>query len=123
MVRSTPVISLDQHSLTLDRVLHRDEKIFGKDPESYRPERWLPAKGKSPDEENERIKRMDRYMFQFGGGSHVCIGKNLALLEMNKVLPQILRQFRFKMVSPGKPMKKHSSFFVVQDGLDVYVKN
>jgi cytochrome P450 len=43
-------------------VLHRNEEIFGADPKVYRPERWLEGDAKN----------MERYMFQFGGGSHVC---------------------------------------------------
>lgn len=43
-------------------VLHRNEEIFGADPKMYRPERWLEGDAKN----------MERYMFQFGGGSHLC---------------------------------------------------
>ena len=59
---------------------------------------------------------------QFGGGSHLCIGRNLALLEMNKVLPQLLRRYRFRLVHPEATIKHHSTFFVVQSGLEVYVE-
>jgi len=51
----------------------------------------------------------------------VCIGRNLALLEINKVLPRLLRDYRFSLVHPGRELKAHASFFVVQEGLDVYV--
>lgn len=37
-------------------VLHRDREIFGHDADDFRPERWL--------EDEERAKRMERYMFQ-----------------------------------------------------------
>ncbi|KAK3943388.1 Pisatin demethylase [Diplogelasinospora grovesii] len=94
-------------------VLHRDKDIFGQDADNFRPERWL--------EDEERAKRMERYMFQFGGGSHVCIGRNLALLEINKVIPRLLRDYRFELAHPDKPLKAHASFFVVQDGLEVYI--
>ncbi|KAL9107920.1 MAG: hypothetical protein Q9227_007242 [Pyrenula ochraceoflavens] len=112
-------------------VLHRDTSTFGSDAESFRPERWLPSPSSPPPntdnqtsekEEEARIREMDRHMFQFGGGSHLCIGKNLALLEMNKVLPTLLRDYRFQLVSPDQEMKWHSTFFVVQRGLVVYVK-
>jgi cytochrome P450 len=43
-------------------VLHRDEGVFGAQPKSYRPERWLEGAARG----------MERYMFQFGGGSHLC---------------------------------------------------
>ncbi|RYP06472.1 hypothetical protein DL765_009481 [Monosporascus sp. GIB2] len=94
-------------------VLHRDKQIFGQDADFYRPERWL--------ENTENAKVMERYMFQFGGGSHVCIGRNLALLEINKVVPRLLRDFRFELVHPNRELKAKSTFFVVQEGLEVFI--
>ena len=41
---------------------------------------------------------------------------------MNKLLPLLLRTYDFKLVHPGKPLEHHSTFFVVQKGLDVYLK-
>ncbi|KAK5110921.1 hypothetical protein LTR62_005459 [Meristemomyces frigidus] len=58
-------------------------------------------------------------MFTFGGGSHLCIGKNLALLEMNKTLPMLFRDYEFELLKPHEDLKYHSTFFVVQHGLDV----
>ncbi|GAB1732168.1 hypothetical protein NU195Hw_g4308t1 [Hortaea werneckii] len=95
-------------------VLHRNEEVFGPDAKVYRPERWL--------EDAEKAKAMERCMFQFGGGSHLCIGKNLALLEMNKLLPLLFRDFEMELVNPGKELKYHSTFFVVQSGLEVRLK-
>ncbi|KAK0643791.1 cytochrome P450 [Cercophora newfieldiana] len=95
-------------------VLHRDRETFGADADLFRPERWL--------EDEENAKRMERYMFQFGGGSHLCIGRNLALLEINKVVPRLLREYRFELAHPGQPLRANASFFVVQEGLEVYVK-
>ncbi|KAI1086184.1 cytochrome P450 [Rostrohypoxylon terebratum] len=94
-------------------VLHRDKATFGEDAEVYRPERWL--------EDPEKAKVMERYMFQFGGGAHVCIGRNLALLEINKVIPRLLRDFEFQLAYPGRELKAKATFFVVQEGLEVYI--
>jgi len=58
---------------------------------------------------------------QFGGGSHLCIGKNLALLEMNKTLPLLLREYTFELLKPQEDLKYHSTFFVVQSGLEVRI--
>ncbi|KAL0472552.1 cytochrome P450 [Neurospora intermedia] len=95
-------------------VLHRDKLTFGKDANEWRPERWL--------ENEEEARRMERYMFQFGGGSHLCIGRNLALLEINKVVPRLLRDYRFELAHPGRGLKATASFFVVQSGLEVFVR-
>ncbi|KAI2629194.1 cytochrome P450 [Hypomontagnella submonticulosa] len=94
-------------------VLHRDKATFGQDADFFRPERWL--------EDPEEAKVMERYMFQFGGGAHVCIGRNLALLEINKVIPRLLRDFEFELAYPGRPLKAKATFFVVQEGLEVYI--
>lgn len=114
-------------------VVHRDQGVFGQDAEEYRPGRWL--------EEAEKVKVMERHMYQvslpnprkvnmkilklvqqFGGGSRLCIGRNLALLEINKILPLLLRTYSFKLVNPGEPLKHNTTFFVTQKGLNVYIK-
>ncbi|KAK5126560.1 hypothetical protein LTR85_009494 [Meristemomyces frigidus] len=92
-------------------VLHRNEQVFGRDPKVYRPDRWLEGDA----------KMMDRFMYQFGGGSHLGIGKNLALLEMNKLLPMLLRDYEFELLRPAEDLKYHSTFFVVQSGLEVRI--
>ncbi|KAL2428954.1 Cytochrome P450 monooxygenase cicH [Exophiala dermatitidis] len=94
-------------------VLHRDTSVFGEDVEEYRPERWF----------EKDSKLMTSHLYQFGGGSHLCIGRNLALFEMNKTLLMILRQFDLTLVHPGKPLSYHSTFFVVQEGLEVNVRS
>ncbi|OAL28580.1 hypothetical protein AYO22_02774 [Fonsecaea multimorphosa] len=93
-------------------VVHRDPTVYGDHPDEFRPERWLTG----------NVKEMKRHMYQFGGGGHLCIGRNLALFEMNKILPQLLANFDLELVYPGKPLQSHSYFFVVQSGLEVMVK-
>ncbi|KAH8591170.1 cytochrome P450 [Bisporella sp. PMI_857] len=95
-------------------VLHRDRTIFGQDADLYRPERWL--------ERSEKDTNLDRYMFQFGGGAHVCIGRNLALLEINKVIPRLLRDYHLQLVHPARELRAKATFFVVQEGLEVYME-
>jgi len=94
-------------------VLHLDRGVFGDDAHLFRPERWL--------EDEERAKRMERYMFQFGGGAHLCIGRNMALLEINKVIPRLIRDYDLKLVHPDRPIQANATFFVVQSGLEVYI--
>lgn len=93
-------------------VLHRDRAVFGDDADEFRPERWF----------ERDAKLMSSHMYQFGGGNHLCIGRNLALFEMNKVLIQIMREYDITLAHPGRPLEYHSTFFVVQEGLEVYLK-
>lgn len=67
-------------------VIHRDESIFGSDASEFRPERWIDATA-------EQQARMKNALFSFGAGSRTCIGKNISLLEMYKLVPAIIRTF------------------------------
>ena len=66
-------------------VVQRDKYTFGEDCDSYRPDRWLT----DPD----TTRKMERAMLQFGAGSHVCLGQNIALLEIYKLVPSLLRTY------------------------------
>ena len=80
-------------------VIHRRKEIFGEDVEAFRPERWLVGQGKYVDDDKERemeekrIKEMVGVMLHFGMGSRTCIGKNISLLEIYKLVPTFLRRF------------------------------
>jgi cytochrome P450 len=86
-------------------VVHRNKEVFGEDVEDFRPERWLVGQGKEVvdekkrDSEEKRIKEMAGTMLQFGQGARTCIGKNISLLEIYKLIPTFLR--RFEVRSPS----------------------
>jgi cytochrome P450 len=71
-------------------VLHKREDLFGSEVDVFRPERWTEA---AP----ERRKEMEGHMFQFGMGSRTCIGKNISLLEVYKLVPSFLRRFEVSL--------------------------
>ena len=66
-------------------VVQRDQKTFGEDCDGYRPERWL--------EDDESTRRMERAMFNFGEGNHVCLGQNIALMNIYKLVPSLIRTY------------------------------
>ena len=70
-------------------VIHRRPEIFGEDVEIYRPERWLEAN-------KESKKSMEGCMIHFGMGPRTCIGKNISLLEIYKLVPSFLRRFEVR---------------------------
>ena len=78
-------------------VIHHREEIFGCDVEEFRPERWLETS-------KEVRKEMEACMFHFGMGPRTCIGKNISLLEIYKVVPSFLRRFEVGRSSIQRPV-------------------
>ncbi|KAK3291378.1 cytochrome P450-like protein [Chaetomium fimeti] len=92
-------------------VLHRDEGVFGEDVEVYRPERWE-VKGEG---DEARVKVMNGTMLQFGMGSRTCIGKNISLLEIYKLVPSMLRRFDIRFDDPDSEWETVNAWFVKQN--------
>ncbi|KAL9568905.1 hypothetical protein ACKAV7_006970 [Fusarium commune] len=84
-------------------VLHYDKEIYGPDPEVFRPERWLG---------DEKTSIMDSMMFAFGAGARTCIGRNISLLELTKMVPQIVRKFDLVIEDADKPLDTFCAWFV-----------
>ncbi|KAL5361449.1 cytochrome P450 [Aspergillus floccosus] len=90
-------------------VLHQNPDVYP-NPEVFVPERWLES---SPAE----LKAMEQSFFAFGAGSRTCIGKNISLMEMHKIVPQILREFEVRLHEPEREWKTRNVWFVQQEGL------
>jgi cytochrome P450 len=86
-------------------VLHRRPEIFGKDVDTFRPERWIEA---TP----AQLREMKATMFQFGSGARTCIGKHIALLETYKLVPTFLRNFDISLEKENEEWRTHNAFFV-----------
>lgn len=64
--------------------IHKDEKYWP-EPDKFIPERFS--------KENSKGRHKFVY-FPFGGGPRLCIGNNFALMEMQLIIPMILREFK-----------------------------
>jgi cytochrome P450 len=65
--------------------LARLKSLWGDDADSFRPERWLEAEG-----DVEQLKAMSAALdLDFGSGKYQCLGKPIALMELNKVFAEV----------------------------------
>lgn len=90
-------------------VTQHDVDVFP-EPDSFRPERWMDA---SEDE----LKMMEQSFFAFGAGTRTCIGRHIAVMEMAKIIPELLRRFEVSLADPNSEWKTKNIWFVQQEGL------
>jgi hypothetical protein len=110
----------------------RNTEIFGADSEIFRPERWIEAS-------EDRRKLMDQtVMLDFASGSRwECLGKNVAMIELNKAYvevrrtpirclldkskpgEQLLRRFDLTLIDPTNPWTSFNAAFFIQRDYNV----
>ncbi|MCP4068975.1 MAG: cytochrome P450 [Phycisphaeraceae bacterium] len=98
--QATVAIELANHQWAIgDRAvlsvyrLHRDPALWP-DPDRFDPDRFIDPEG-GPRRPPHRFAYLP-----FGAGRHLCVGRNLALLEMNRILRTILGGFRIEFEDP-----------------------
>ncbi|KAI1419611.1 cytochrome P450 [Xylaria sp. FL1777] len=89
--------------------LMRSKEIWGPDADTFRPERWLEA-------DVDQARRMNAVVdLDFGFGKYQCLGKPIAMMELNKIFVELLRRYDFTIVNPQSPIKAWSAIFWVAD--------
>ncbi|RSL41892.1 hypothetical protein CEP53_012490 [Fusarium sp. AF-6] len=103
-------------------VAGRNKGIWGEDADTYRPERWLQSEGETDVAYKERLRLYNAADLTFGGGSRVCIGRNLAQLELYKIVATLINKYEISLVDPEAPWVVTGSWFPRQKGLKCYLK-
>lgn len=105
-------------------VIHRNKEIWGPDAEEFRPERWLRDERNSESEDayRQRLASMNNHDLTFGGGSRVCLGRNLATLEVYKVVATLVALYEFELADPRKVWMVRTYIFPRQTGIEVRIR-
>lgn len=90
-------------------VVQHDPAVYD-DPEAFCPERWLTT-------DVDRLAKMEASYINFGVGSRTCVGKNISLVELHKIVPQLLRTYSIEMADPNAEWKTMNRWFTQQSGL------
>ncbi|TKX19161.1 cytochrome P450 monooxygenase-like protein 48 [Elsinoe australis] len=94
---------------------NRDRAIWGNDADVFRPERWL--------EDEEKAKYLETANMTFGGsGPRMCIGKNIALVELHKAVAQLIHNFDMEIVDRERPWRIASHWFAYQHDFNMRLK-
>ncbi|KAM5349257.1 hypothetical protein ACJ41O_005764 [Fusarium nematophilum] len=94
-------------------VITRDIGVFGKDVDSFRPERWLRREDETEEEHAQRVRRMHECTeMMFGHGTRVCMGKHMAKVEMYKLFATLYANYHVKLTNPEHEWTYHNSWFM-----------
>lgn len=72
--------------------LHLNNRIYGDDAMDYRPQRWI-------DTDAARLKSMESAFMGFSRGKRVCLGQNIALMQMKKTLATLIMSYDLELTS------------------------
>ncbi|OWM64249.1 cytochrome P450 86A8-like [Punica granatum] len=93
----------------------RMRTTWGDDCMEFRPERWLSPDGKS-------FVAQDQFKFvAFNAGPRVCLGKDLAYLQMKSIAAAVLLRYRLTVAAGHKVEQKMSLTLFMKYGLKVDV--
>ncbi|KAF1896508.1 hypothetical protein Lal_00034206 [Lupinus albus] len=92
----------------------RMEKLWGPDCLEFKPERWL---------KDGKFVQEDTFKYPvFHGGLRICLGKDLALMNMRSVVAAIVPRFQIRVVGPNyEPHFVPGLTASLKDGLPVKV--
>ncbi|TDZ38190.1 Cytochrome P450 monooxygenase lolP1 [Colletotrichum spinosum] len=92
----------------------RARDVFGPDAHVFRPERWIEA-ARAGDERRFR-EMLSTADLVFGYGKFYCMGRNIALIELNKIFVELFRRYDLAIAKPERPMKLWSAgFWITHD--------
>ncbi|XP_044487172.1 cytochrome P450 86A22-like [Mangifera indica] len=90
--------------------------IWGEDFSEFKPERWLNSDGK-------KFEAQDSYKFvAFNAGPRICLGKDLAYLQMKSITAAVLLRHRLTLVPGHRVEQKMSLTLFMKYGLLVNVQ-
>ncbi|KAJ4389779.1 hypothetical protein N0V93_007251 [Gnomoniopsis smithogilvyi] len=96
--------------------VQHDKEVYGNDAETFRPERWLDV-----EHENKLRSMLSTWELVFKYGKWQCLGRSVALMELNKVFVEILRRYDVGLLNPPSPWNSFNAGIFIQSQLWVKV--
>lgn len=125
---------------------HANRDVFGLDADDFRPERWLGHDETVTQMDQYMLSVREPFTFdpgpflprtlislftsadglcrriQFGHGPRNCIGRNIAHLLLNALIPELVLRFDFMLMEPDKEWTVYNDTFMYQKDLLVKVR-
>ncbi|KAM0250721.1 hypothetical protein ACHAQJ_008476 [Trichoderma viride] len=91
--------------------MNQSTAIYGDDAKAFRPERWF------EDDKDKLTAMLRANNMTFGWGKWQCLGRNVALMELEKIVFELFRNFDIALINPTKPWValSHLGLFSISD--------
>ncbi|KAG0645991.1 Benzoate-para-hydroxylase [Hyphodiscus hymeniophilus] len=83
--------------------IHRKADLFPQ-PERFNPDRWL-----NKDDE-EQMHNLRSYVIPFSMGSRACIGRHIAIVELQILVSSLIRRYNMELEHEGQELEIHERF-------------
>ncbi|EWZ30201.1 hypothetical protein FOZG_16367 [Fusarium oxysporum Fo47] len=103
-------------------IIGRNEVVWGEDTHRFRPDRWLKTEDESEGEYQRRLRKMNGADLTFGGGSRICIGRHIALIQIYKAVATLVSRYDIQLADQNVRMKIISGWFPRETGLFVRMR-
>ncbi|KAI0014620.1 benzoate 4-monooxygenase cytochrome P450 [Xylariomycetidae sp. FL0641] len=93
-------------------VTNLDQGVFGENVTVYDPDRWLRREGEAEEGFERRVRRMNEVIdFNFGAGSRICLGRQIALFEIYKLFATLYSVYDIKFRDINHTWKRKNAWF------------
>ncbi|GAW17948.1 hypothetical protein ANO14919_074170 [Xylariales sp. No.14919] len=82
----------------LPSAIHQNKGIYGEDADIFRPDRWLVS-------DREQVRVMEAAHMGFSRGRRVCLGQNIAVMQLKKVITALVMKYKFSLLHPGTELE------------------
>ncbi|KAJ7974799.1 putative Cytochrome P450, partial [Quillaja saponaria] len=97
----------------------RMEALWGKDRFQFKPDRWFTE----PDNKRGKLTKTCPYKFPiFQAGPRMCLGKEMAFVQMKYVVASIIQRFKVRPINSDKPVFVPLLTAHMAGGLKVFVR-
>ncbi|KAK1958741.1 cytochrome P450 [Colletotrichum sublineola] len=103
-------------------IVGRNKSVYGEDADQYCPERWLRQDAEDDEAYKLRMRQWSAADIVFGGGSRICLGRNLSLMELYKIVPSLISRFEIQLVDPEEKWWTSSRWFYRTKGVTCHLR-
>lgn len=98
-------------------IVGRNKKVFGDNADEFYPDRWLQREGEGDEAYNERMTTYNSAWLAFGGGSRICLGRNLSQMEVYKIVPSLIARYDIELDDPNEVWWSSARWFYRVEGV------